>query len=430
MTSDNTKNYSNSIVAGHSFLVICSISLVILAVWAYFGRIDIVTVAQGVVVPSSKIKTVQHLEGGIIRAINFREGEKVVKGAPLVVLEGTASSADLKEVDVRLITLRVDLTRLRAELDNADSITFEPDLMSKHKDLVAAAIKHFNTRRSHIRNLISSQRQSVTQREEEAKEMQARISKITESLQLIGEQIVISKGLMKEDLTNRMAHLELLKERALLSGGLNEAASSVKRIEAAKIEAEVRMLTLRDHYLAETRSKFDQADSTYRELSQRRKKLKDNLKRTVLRAPVDGLIKYLYHSTIGGIVKPGGTVVDIVPEGDKLLIEAQLPVQEVIYVASGQIAKVRPLTPDAANFGQLEGRVVHVSPDSIREGDKIPFYLITIELESENFESKGKMYPLLPGIQVTCSIRTGDRSVLEYLIGPFMTIPNTALHER
>ena len=430
MTSDSTKTYSNSIVAGHSFLVICSISLVILAVWAYFGRIDIVTVAQGVVVPSSKIKTVQHLEGGIIRAINFREGEKVVKGAPLVVLEGTASSADLKEVDVRLITLRVDLTRLRAELDNADSITFEPDLMSKHKDLVAAATKHFNTRRSHIRNLISSQRQSVAQREEEAKEMQARISKITESLQLIGEQIVISKGLMKEDLTNRMAHLELLKERALLSGGLNEAASSVKRIEAAKIEAEVRMLTLRDHYLAETRSKFDQADSTYRELSQRRKKLKDNLKRTVLRAPVDGLIKYLYHSTIGGIVKPGGTVVDIVPEGDKLLIEAQLPVQEVIYVASGQIANVRPLTPDAANFGQLEGRVVHVSPDSIREGDKIPFYLITIELESEFFKSKGKMYPLLPGIQVSCSIRTGDRSVLEYLIGPFMTIPNTALHER
>ena len=430
MTLDNSKDHSHSIVAGHSFLVICSISLIILAVWAYLGRIDIVTVAQGIVVPSSKIKTVQHLEGGIIREINFKEGEKVKKGAPLVVLEGASSSADLKEVDVRLISLRIDLTRLRAELDDADSIKFEPDLVNEHKDLVTDAIKHFNTRRSHIRNLISSQRQSVAQREQETKEMQARISKISVSLKLIEEQIIISKELMKEELTNRMAHLELLKERALLNGELNEAASSVKRIEAAKIEAEVRMLTLRDHYLTETRSKLDQADSTYRELSQRRKKLKDSLKRTVLRAPVDGLIKYLYHSTIGGIVKPGGTVVDIVPEGDKLLIEAELPVQEVIYVASGQTAKVRPLTPDAANFGQLEGRVVHVSPDSIRESDKIPFYLITIELESEYFESKGKMYPLLPGIQVTCSIRTGDRSVLEYLIGPFMTIPSTALHER
>ena len=430
MELGNTKKYSNSNVAGHSFLTICSISLIALTVWAYWGRIDIVTVAQGVVVPSSKIKTVQHLEGGIIRKINFREGEKVKKGAPLVVLEGTASNADLSEVDVRLITLRVDLSRLKAELEEDDRVTFEPDLVSDHADLVSAAIKHFNTRRSHIRNLIASQSQSVAQREEESKEIQARILKITEGLKLIDEQIVISQGLLKEDLTNRMAHLELLKERALLNGELNEAASSVKRIEAGKIEAEVRMLTLRDHYLKETRNEFDQSDSMYRELLQRRKKLKDNLKRTVLRAPVDGLIKFLYHSTIGGIVKPGGTVVDIVPEGDKLLIEAQLPVQEVIYVASGQIAKVRPLTPDAANFGQLEGRVVHVSPDSIREADKIPFYLITIELESEFFKSKGKRYPLLPGIQVTCSIRTGDRSILDYLISPFMDITSTALRER
>ena len=182
MTLGDTKDHSQSIVAGHSFLVICSISLVILAVWAYFGRIDIVTVTQGIVVPSSKIKTVQHLEGGIIRAINFKEGENVKKGAPLVVLEGAASRADLKEVDVRIVTLRVDLTRLKAELDGADSVTFEQDLVNEHGDLVSAAVEHFNTRRSHIRNLISSQRLSVAQREEEAREMQARISKITESL--------------------------------------------------------------------------------------------------------------------------------------------------------------------------------------------------------------------------------------------------------
>jgi adhesin transport system membrane fusion protein len=430
MTLDNTKDDSNSIVSGHLFLLICSISLVSLVVWAHLGRLDIVTVAQGIVVPSSKISTVQHLEGGIIREIIYKEGEKVKKGAPLIVLEGASSSADLKEVDVRLITLRIDITRLRAELDGKNSVTFKPDLVSKHKNLTSSAIKHFNTRRRHISNLISSQRQSVVQIEGQAKELQARISKIVESLKLINEQIVISTRLLKEDLTNRMTHLDLLKERALWNGELREAESSIRRIAAAKVEAKVRMLTIRDHYLAETRSKFDQADSTFRELSQRRKKLKDKLKRTVIRAPVDGLIKYLYHSTIGGIVKPGGTVLDIVPEGDKLLIEAQLPVQEVIYVASGQTAKVRPLTPDAANFSQLEGRVIHVSPDSIREGDKIPFYLITIELERESFNSKGKEYPLLPGIQVTCSIRTGERSVLEYLIGPFMSIPSTALHER
>ena len=102
MTLDNNFSQSRSNTAGHSFLIICSFSLITLLIWAYFGRLDIVTIAEGVVVPSTKIKTVQHLEGGIIREIKYREGEKVKKGVPLVVLEGTASSADLKEVDLPL----------------------------------------------------------------------------------------------------------------------------------------------------------------------------------------------------------------------------------------------------------------------------------------------------------------------------------------
>ena len=199
---------------------------------------------------------------------------------------------------------------------------------------------------------------------------------------------------------------------------------------AAKEESKLKILTLRDNFLADTRIKFDETDSLYRELSQRRIKLRDNLKRTVLRSPVDGVIKSLYHSTIGGIVKPGGTVVDIVPDGDQLLIEAQLPVHEIIYVTLGQTTKVRPLTPDAVSFGQIDGRVVHISPDSIRNRNMAPYYLITIELDDDVFKSKGSVYPLLPGIQVTCSIRTGERSILEYLLGPFMSIPSTAMHER
>ena len=164
MTQDSKMYRSRPITPGHSFLIICSFSLVALLIWAYLGRLDIETVAEGVVVPSTKIKTVQHLEGGIIRKINYREGDKVKKGAPLVVLEGTASSADLKEIDVRLITLRINLTRFKAELSGANSIIFASDLVDKYNELVNASMKHFNTKQRHIKNLISSQRQSVAQR--------------------------------------------------------------------------------------------------------------------------------------------------------------------------------------------------------------------------------------------------------------------------
>ncbi len=428
--SVNNNNKLGKMIPSHLFLLICSISLTALAIWSYVGHIDIVTVAQGVVIPSSKIKNVQHLEGGIIREINFSEGERVKKGSPLIVLEGTASSSNLEEIDIRLVTLRVDLARLTAELNNHKVIKFETDLINNFYDLTSASIEHFNTRKNHLNNLISSQQQYVTQRTEEVKEIQERIKKLKKGLKLTEEQIIISNNLLKENLTNRMAHLKLLKESVFLDGELKESKSSLNRVMAAKEESKLKILTLRDNFLADTRIKFDETDSLYRELSQRRIKLRDNLKRTVLRSPVDGVIKSLYHSTIGGIVKPGGTVVDIVPDGDQLLIEAQLPVHEIIYVTLGQTTKVRPLTPDAVSFGQIDGRVVHISPDSIRNRNMAPYYLITIELDDDVFKSKGSVYPLLPGIQVTCSIRTGERSILEYLLGPFMSIPSTAMHER
>jgi adhesin transport system membrane fusion protein len=417
-------------VSSHVFLSLCSISLGMFIVWAYLGQIDIVTVAQGVVVPATKIKTVQHLEGGIIQTINVREGDRVKKGEALVELEGLVSSANLKELEVRLTSLRIDLVRLKAELGGAEYLEFETDLKENHSDLISAAIERFNTRRSHIRNLISAQGHSVKQREEEVREINARITKNTDSLKYVEEQVSISDELMRENLTNRMLHLNLLKERTLIGGALNEDAAAINRIKAAKREAQVRLSTLHDNYLIETRVEYDDIYPLYLELSQRRKKLIDSLKRTVLRAPVDGFIKVLYHSTVGGVVRPGDTVIDLVPKGDRLLVEVQLPVQEVVFISVGQVSTVRLAIAGTEKFGQLQGRVVHISPDSIRLADETPFYIVKIELNGDHFESKGKKYPLLPGVQVTCSITTGKRSVLEYVLEPFLSIKHTAFQER
>ena len=358
------------------------------------------------------------------------EQTKIHVGSALIELEGLVSSANLKELEVRLTSLRIDLVRLKAELADAKKLEFETDLKENHNDLISAAIERFNTRRSHIHNLISAQRHSVKQREEEAREIRARITKNADSLKFVEEQVSISDGLMAEDLTNRMLHLNLLKERTLIKGALNEDAAATNRIKAAQEEAEVRLSTLHDSYLIETREKFDEIYPLYLELSQRRKKLIDSLKRTVLRAPVDGFIKVLYHSTVGGVVRPGDTVIDLVPKGDRLLVEVRLPVQEVVFISVGQISTVRLAIAGTEKFGQLQGRVVHVSPDSIRLADETPFYIVKIELNGDYFQSKGKKYPLLPGVQVTCSITTGKRSVLEYVLEPFLSIKHTAFQER
>ena len=150
----------------------------------------------------------------------------------------------------------------------------------------------------------------------------------------------------------------------------------------------------------------------------------------MLRSPVDGVVKTLYVVTIGGVVGPGATVADVVQVGDRLIIEAMIPTQDIGYVLPGQTALVMLASSDAIRFGNLKGEVVHVSPDAIEAAGGAPFYKVRIATEKDFFERHGVIYRLVPGVQVTCSIRTGQRSVLAYLTDPFLGSFQTALRER
>ena len=129
-------------------------------------------------------------------------------------------------------------------------------------------------------------------------------------------------------------------------------------------------------------------------------------------------------------MRPGDVVVELVPEDDHLVVEAQFPIHEIVYIKTGQLAKIRLNNPDSFSFGQIQGEVVSISPDSITKEDNIPFYKVMVELEQDYFLHKGKTYQLIPGIQVTCGILTGKRRVFEYLLDPFLSSMDYAFHER
>jgi adhesin transport system membrane fusion protein len=168
----------------------------------------------------------------------------------------------------------------------------------------------------------------------------------------------------------------------------------------------------------------------YNELLQRILKFEDNLSRTVLRSPVNGVVKTLYVVTIGGVLKPGFTVVDIVPGGDRLIIEAKLPTQDIGYVRRGQQALVMLASADAMRFGNLTGKVVRVSPDTLVTNEGMPFYKVRIETEQDHFQRGKLKYQLFPGMQVMTNIQTGQRTVLEYIFDPFLRSFNDAMLER
>lgn len=416
--------------AAHLVFFLCGLVFVLFGFWSALTTIDIVSMATGEVAPSSQVKSVQHLEGGIVRQILIREGDIVKAGQPLVVLEPTASSADVGELQVRLTALRVDISRLESLTNGAKKTTFDADLEKEHPELVNQARKMFRAQRTSLLGQLKKQRQAIQQRKDEINEINARISNGKQSLELVDEQIAISEKLMKRNLTNRYEHLELLKEGSRLRGGVRVDSASLKSARSALDEAKTDLQNMTNTFNEDFRKELDEAKTNLRELSRRMEKFQDSLKRTVVRSPVDGVIKSLYVFTEGGVLKPGDAVADVVPSDDNLIIEAKLPNQDIGYIEVGQTATLRLTSADAARFGHIDGRVRTVSPDALVLEDGVPYYKVLIEPENNRFLHGDNKYNLFPGMQLMVSIQTGQRTVFEYLTGPWQSSMEDAFGER
>lgn len=404
--------------------------IVVALAWASLAPLDVVATANGEVIPSTQIKSVQHLEGGIVREILVREGQKVEKNQPLVVLEPTSSDADVQELRVRINSLRAEIARLEAEGSGAPAPSFPADLAKQEPALVAQALDTFRTRRARLESLLAQAREQIVQREQEIKEIGSRIETDRAALVFSREQIKISEELLKDDLTNRMLHLNLLKEESALRGRIEENTSARRRIQAALTEARARLDNVQRSAETEINESLGEKRRSLDEYTSRLRKFTDSLDRTVLRAPGDGVIKTMYVATVGGVVRAGGTVADLVPAGDVLVIEARLPVQDVGHVRRGQTATIKLASAEAVRFGNLEGKVVNVSPDALVTAQGATFYKVRIETERDYFQQRNLRYDLVPGVQVATSILTGRRTVLEYLLDPLIGGTDTALRER
>jgi len=414
-----------------STLLTLLIALIVsLSIWMYIAKLDIVSSTVGSVVPSSQIKIIQHLEGGIVRKIYVEEGQKVVANQPLVELESTDSEANVGEMLVRLATLTVQVARLEAESIGSEVISFTAEVEEKTPKLAQQEKALFEARRDRYLSEIASRQGLVSQKEQVIEQVTSRLAHSRNKLKLLQEQVEISEELLKDELTNRYNHLTLLKDQSALFSQIDEDKAVLKGAEASLVEASQKLNEIRLGYRATSREVLEESRREHSELSQRMEKLKDSLKRTILRAPVNGTIKTLNVHTVGGVIRPSEAVVEIVPAGDMLLIEVKLPPQDVGFVQLGQSAQIRLASADATRLGKLDGKVIHISPDSIVDEDGMAYYKVRIETEKNYFERDGLEYFLSPGVQVSASIVTGDRTVFEYLFEPFLGGIERAFRER
>ena len=372
--------------------------------WMFLFNIDIISNAEGQVIPAGDVKTIQHLEGGIIDQILVKESDIVKKSDPLVILAATASEVDVDEAQVKIDAKIIESIRLEAEINNFDVPIFADDLMANRADLVNKSMELFLSRKNKL--------------EGDIREIQASIAQHQTAIDILIKQTEMSVKLLEEGIITEFAHLDLLKELNAAKGALETSAEEKENITKLFIE--------------NARNARQVAQREISELNETIKALKDNLKRTVITAPVDGVVKNLFFVTIGGVVRPGEAILDIVPTKDSLIVEARLQESDIGFVKPGQSAVVKLSSSDAVNFGQIDGIVERISPDTEQDenDNRIVFYNIFVELDQNYFESKEKTYYLVPGVKVTASIQIGERTLANYLLSPFIGSLGQSFQER
>lgn len=412
-----------------------ALSAVIMAVliaggiWASFAELDEVSVAQGEVVPQGATKVVQHLEGGIVQEIFVKAGDRVTADAPLMRLELGTGSANRAELEVRRDGLALRRARLAAEARGA-AAEFPADALKRQPQVAAAERDAMASRKREQDTAASVLAEQAVQRASEIRELENALTTVREQLAIAREKLRISSDLLKDGLTSRLEHLDAQRDVGRLAGEERAQLEKASKARSALAEAEARGRELREKFGSQVRAELGDVEVEIRRIDELLAEATAQSGRTLIRSPIDGIVKNLRINTISGVVRPGEPILDIVPERDRLVVEARLDPADRGYVRVGQPALVKLTTYDFVRYGGLEGEVVRIAPDSDATPAGRPYFRVVVETEKTWLGDTRDSLPISVGMQATVDIRTGRRTVLDYLLRPVLKLKSEAFRER
>ena len=398
--------------------------------WAAFAQLDEVSVASGEVIPNAKLKVVQHLEGGIIQRLDVTEGARVQKDQILMQLALGGAGNSREELQVQLDSLMLVRVRLNAEILGG-APAFPKDIAARRPALVGAEQAALRARKAELKSKLGVIKEQINQRELEIKELQARRKAVRSNLALGRERLKMSGSLLESGLTPRMEHLELRREIENMAGEERVLAQAVPRARAALAESRARLGEETDAFHRRAVEELSRTELQIARVREGLNEASDRVRRTEIRSPIVGIVKNMRFNTIGGVVRPGEPIMEIVPAGDALVVEARLSPVDRGYVQEGQKAVVKISTYDFVRYGSLDGKVVRIAADTNTDPNTgQPFYEVIVRTNKTYLGAAAGEYPITPGMQATVDIHTGHRSVLNYLVKPVLKLRHEAFRER
>ena len=391
--------------------------------WAAMAPLDSAVVAPGIVSVESKRKSVQHLEGGIVKEIHVRDGQVVDAGQLLIRLDVTQTNATVTTIQNQLDAARALEARLLAERDRLDAIGFPEDLLARATvptvhEVIEGQKTEFVERRKSIDGQTAILNKRVTQFEKEIEGLEAQQKSKQEQLRIIEEELVGLRELHRKGYFPRTRILAMEREMARLHGARGEDLASIAGSQNGIGEAQLQIIQLEQRFREEVVNDLRQTRDEIKELQERLVVAQDVLRRADILSPLAGEVQELAVHTVGGVIGQGQELMQIVPLDDKLIVEAKVSPNDIDNLAEGQIAEVRLTSFQARTTPIIEGTVTSVTADRIvDERNGLDYYLAQIVVADDQLDFlEGQK--LLAGMPAEALIKTGSRTVLEYLLKP------------
>lgn len=406
--------------------------------WAGLAPLDEGVPGTGIVSVDTKRKTIQHLKGGIVEKIEVREGDRVKAGDVLLRLNDKEIKAQLDITRGQYWAVKATESRLLAERDGRSSVTFPPAMIEAAKtdaratEAMRSQSQLFAARRSALINELGTMDESIAGLKEQIRGLQSvEVGKKTQ-IDLLESEVKSLRGLVEEGFVPRNKLYELERALADLSGTRGNDLASVARARAGISEIQLRKLQREQDFRKEVESQMSDTQRDVGIQQDRLTALLDEFERTVIKAPNDGYVVGLEAHTVGGVIRPGDRIMDIVPEGDSLIVEAQLPVNLIDKVRVGQFANIHfQIVLGGGRQPAIQGKLVQVSADRLTDQRSgAPYYSARIQITSDG-ERELARHKITPqaGMQTDVVIITGERTVLEYLARPLMSRLNAGMKE-
>ena len=404
-------------------LAIIMIGIILFGVWGGLAPLDSAAVAEGHITVSGNHKVIQHLEGGVISKILVKEGDTVQKDQPLIVLENTSAKAKVKQLNWQLLKERAVEQRLLAEEKELDKINF-PNNSSLLKQKNAQKIKDiqeqlFKGRKEKFTAKLNILHQRASQCHDQIKGLKSQLTSVDEQLKSFHEELSAFQKLHDKGYVAKEKIWNVKRNINELDGKQSDVQSriyvTIKELGAVELE----MLQLQHEFKKEIFSEFQEVHNHILELREHLKIAKEILKRLTIRAPQTGIVTDLQYHTEGGVISPGHKIMDIVPHGDKLIVEAKVQPKDIESIKIDLLAKIQLNAYKSRLVPRLEGNVIHVSPDRLFDDlTRMYYYLAKIEIPEKELKKLKAGIKLYPGMPVTVFIVKGTRTVLQYLLAP------------